>query len=143
MSARTTGRPIGRLASGEPYYAPIGRMRYDGDRVQCHLCGRWFKMVGGNHTIAAHDMTVAEYRELFRLNGNVSTVAPETAERKRKTMLAQIASGERDQSVLGQPSPPTVPRWRSLSALHPLLMVEWHSTRNCDVDPDNVGRVRV
>ena len=103
MSAGTKRRPIGRLASGEPYYALIGQMRYDGDRVQCHLCGRWFKMVGGNHTISAHDMTVAEYRELFRLNGNVSTVAPETAERKRETMLAQIASGERDQSVLGQP----------------------------------------
>jgi hypothetical protein len=135
-----TPRRIGTLPGGQAYYAPMGQMRYDGDRVQCHLCGRWFKMVGGNHTISAHDMTVAEYRELFRLNGNVSTVAPETAERKRETMLAQIASGERDQSVLGQPSPPTVPRWRSLTVLHPLLMDEWHPTRNRDLDPYNVGR---
>ena len=118
----------------------MGEMRYDGDRVQCHLCGRWFKMVGGNHTISAHDMTVAEYRELFRLNGNVSTVAPETAERKRETMLAQIASGERDQSVLGRPAPPTVPKWRSLMVLHPQLMDEWHPTRNRDLDPYNVGQ---
>ncbi len=85
-------------------------------------------------------MTVAEYRELFRLNGNVSTVAPETAERKRETMLAQIASGERDQSVLGQPSPPTVPKWRSLMVLHPQLMDEWHPTHNRDLDPYNVGQ---
>jgi hypothetical protein len=30
-------------------------MRYDGDRVQCHLCGRWLMMVGGSHLIAASE----------------------------------------------------------------------------------------
>jgi hypothetical protein len=33
----------------------MGEMRYDGDRVQCHLCGRWLKMVGGSHLIAASE----------------------------------------------------------------------------------------
>jgi Probable Zinc-ribbon domain/ROS/MUCR transcriptional regulator protein len=136
---RRAGRS-GLSPTVRPITPRSGELRHDGDRVQCHLCGRWFKMVGGSHTISAHDMTVAEYRGLFRLNGNVSTVAPETAERKRETMLAQIASGERDQSVLGQPSPPTVPSWRSLTVLHPQLMDEWHPTRNRDLDPYNVGQ---
>jgi hypothetical protein len=115
-------------------------MAYDGDRVRCHLCGRWLKMVGGQHLLAAHDMTTSEYREMFHLFGNVTTVAPETRERKRRSMLAQIASGERDQSVLGNPSTPTVGRWRSLAVLRPDLMDEWHRTRNGGLDPYRIGQ---
>lgn len=66
---------------------------------------------------------------MFCLLGNVTTAAPETSERKRRTMLEQIASSERDQSVLGRPSPPTVGRWRSLAVLRPDLIAEWHPTR--------------
>src|ERR1700680_3105146 len=61
---RASGRPIGRLPGGEPYFAPIGEMRYDGDRVQCHLCGRWLKMVGGSHLVSAHGIAIGEYREM-------------------------------------------------------------------------------
>jgi len=134
------GRPIGKLPSGERYYAPIGAMRYDGDRVhQCHLCGRWLKMVGGVHLLAAHGITTAQYREMFRLFATVSTVSTGDRGAKRASMLAQISSGERDRSVLGSPSPPTVGRWRSLGALHPELMREWHATRNDAVDPYRIG----
>jgi hypothetical protein len=118
----------------------MGEMRCDGDRVQCLLCGRWLKMVGGSHLIAAHGITVAEYREMFHLHANDSTVAPETAERKRQTMLDQLASGERDQSMLGSLTPSGVQRWRSLAVLHPHLMGEWHPTRNGDLDPYKVGQ---
>jgi Probable Zinc-ribbon domain len=45
-------RPAGRLPGGELFYAPLGEMRSDGERVQCHLCGRWFEMVGRNHLLA-------------------------------------------------------------------------------------------
>ena len=140
LSDRNRRRTIGRLASGEPYYAPMGEMRYDGDRVQCHLWGRWLKMVGGSHLISAHGITVAEYREMFRLHANDSRVAPEKSERKRQTMLDQIASGERDQSVLGPPTSSSVQRWRSLAVLHPQLMDEWHPTHNRDPDPYTVGQ---
>lgn len=112
----------------------------DGDRVRCHLCGRWLKMVGGQHLIAAHEMTLEQYREMFCLLGNVSTAAPETSQRKRSTMLEQIAIRERDQSVLGPPSPPTVGRWRSLAVLRPDLMDEWHPTRNGELDPHRLGQ---
>jgi DNA-directed RNA polymerase subunit RPC12/RpoP len=77
---------------------------------------------------------------MFRLLGNVTTAAPETSERKRRTMLEQIASGERDQSVLGQPSPPTVRRWRSLAVLRLDLIAEWHPTSNGELDPYRIGQ---
>ncbi len=61
---------------------------------------------------------------MFRLHGNSSTVAPETGDLKRRQMIAQIAGGERDQSVLGTPSPPTSQRWRAMAVLQPELMAE-------------------
>lgn len=110
MSRSRAATPLGRLVTGDEFYAPIGRMNYDGDRVQCHLCGRWLKMVGGVHLLSAHDLTLDEYRDMFQLHKNVSPAAPQTSERKRSTMLAQISSGQRDQSVLVNPSAPTVGR---------------------------------
>jgi len=39
---------------------------------------------------------------------HATTAAPQTTARKRPTMLEQVTHGERDQSVLGASSPPTV-----------------------------------
>ena len=42
--------PVGVLSDGTAYYAPLGELDYDGeDRVRCHLCGRFLRMVGGTH----------------------------------------------------------------------------------------------
>jgi len=133
-------RPIGRLPGGEPYYAPVGEMRYDGDRVQCHLCGRWLKWVGGTHLARTHGWTIEQYRDTFRLPRNVSTVAPETGGLKRAQMLEQIRTGQRDQSAIPRGIvPATVGAWRSVAVLRPELLVEWHPTRNADLDPYEVG----
>lgn len=131
--------PVGWLGGGEPVYAPIGEMVYDGDRALCHLCGRWFKMVGGSHTMSAHGITAAEYRELFHLRGIVSTAGPGTSQRKRRTMLEQIASGEREQPDGSERSAPSSSRWRSLGTRYPGLLREWHPTRNGAVDPFKTG----
>jgi hypothetical protein len=133
------GRPIGKLQDGEPYYAPIGQMRYDGDRVQCHLCGRWLKKVGGSHVLAAHGITTAEYRDMFHLYTSTSTVAPETAERKRASMIEQFATGQRERKVPVPPGPPKVGKWRSLAVLYPELLREWHPSRNDGRDPYSTG----
>ncbi|MDQ6819698.1 MAG: hypothetical protein M3076_05065 [Actinomycetota bacterium] len=50
-------------------------------------------MVEACHVISAHGIRVEQYREMFRLFGNVSTAAPETSERKRRSMLDEIATG--------------------------------------------------
>jgi hypothetical protein len=45
---RSQATLVGRLPDGTPYFAPIGELPYDADddRVQCHLCGDWFRIVG-------------------------------------------------------------------------------------------------
>ena len=56
-------------------------------------------------------------------------------------MLAQIASGERDQSVLGQPLAADASSDGARSRCStPQLMDEWHPTRNRDLDPYKVGQ---
>src|SRR5436305_2770836 len=119
----------------------MGEMRYDGGRAQCHLCGRWLKLVGAIDIRVAHEITIEDYREMFQLLGNVSTAAPQTSDRKRETMREQIASGERVEPYDRQPTervvpgPPTVRRWRSLATQRPELAAELHPTRNGELDP--------
>src|ERR1700733_1032413 len=100
-------------------------MRSDGERMQCHLCGRWYRMVGGNHLLSAHGWTTAEYRDAFLLNLTTSTVGPATRELKRGTMLEQIASGTRGYP-LPTGGPPTPAIWRPLAAVHPPPGPAWH-----------------
>ncbi len=135
--------PLGRLPSGEQYFAPIGEMRSDGERMQCHLCGRWYRMVGGSHLLSAHGWTTAEYRDAFLLNLTTSTVGPATRELKRDTMLEQIATGARNYPLPGG-GHPTPAAWRSLAALRPELIAEWHPSRNrqlevAGINPKTVG----
>jgi hypothetical protein len=50
-------------------------MRHDPeeDRVQCHLCGGWFRIVCGAHLRLAHEWTIEEYREAFELFKGAAT----------------------------------------------------------------------
>jgi hypothetical protein len=117
-------------------------MRSDGERVQCHLCGRWLKRVGGSHLLAAHGCTTAEYREAFRLNVTVSNVGPATRGRMREAMLEQIDRGERLYPL--PPSGPATPAaWRSLAALRPDLLEEWHPARNRELERSGVHPSRL
>ena len=123
MAGRTAPQPrsLGQLPGGEFYFAPIGDMRSDGERVQCHLCGGWYRMVGGSHLRNAHGWTTAEYRDAFLLNVTASTVGPVTSELKRNAMREQIASGARSYPV-GEGGLPRPPAWRSLAAVRPKLV---------------------
>ena len=134
-------RPIGRLDDGTPIYAPIGEMLQDGDRVRCHLCGRWLRMVAGQHLIAAHEMTTDEYRELFHLDVTTSTACTETSELKRASMLEQIADAGpgRVYPLAERGAPPTIPRWRSLAVRRPDLMVDWDTDAEENPDPYAIG----
>jgi rubrerythrin len=127
--------PVGRLDDGTEYFAPLGEMRCEEERVQCHLCGRWLKLVGGSHLVRKHGITAAEYRELFHLYAVTTTAAPEFSARKSSCMRAKIEQGESQ-----WPLPPParrgfVARWRSLAVLHPELLAEWDPERNEGIDP--------
>ena len=47
-------------------YGEIGILADDGEKVQCHVCGKWYKKLGRH--IALHGMDAAEYRHMFGLN---------------------------------------------------------------------------
>lgn len=77
VTASSAPGAVGRLADGTPYFAPLGEMAYDSDedRVQCHLCGGWFRIVGSSHLISKHGWSVAEYRRQFGLLAEDPTCA--------------------------------------------------------------------
>jgi predicted transcriptional regulator len=145
-TAATHARPSGRLADGTPYHGRIGEMAYDDDRVQCHLCGKWFKWVGGAHLRQGHGWSLDEYREAFQLLRTTTTASPATSTLKRKRMFEQIAAGQRvppdheEAKRRRAKQDPTVARWRSLAAMRPDLAAELHPTRNGKLDPYALGR---
>src|SRR5262249_22307269 len=57
--------PIGMLADGTPYYAPIGAVIVDGSLVTCHLCGRALRSVAAH--LRVHRWTKLAYCEAFGL----------------------------------------------------------------------------
>lgn len=133
----------GHLQDGTPYFGRLGRLARDAmeDRVQCHLCGRWLRAVGGAHLRVAHGWTLAEYRVTFQLSTKTPTVARELSAQQRARLIARIQAGE----VPGPPAPkPSDQRvWvapgRSLGALHPDFARELHLTKNGDLDPFRVA----
>lgn len=65
MSLEAGGDGFGRWDG--PLYGERGILADDGERVECHCCGRWFHHLG-RHVVAAHGLTTDEYREAFGLN---------------------------------------------------------------------------
>ena len=78
--------PVGVLADGTPYYAPIGEVIADGSLVTCHLCGRARRSVTAH--LRAHGWTKLAYCEAFGLERGQSLEGPET----RKLRAVALAS---------------------------------------------------
>jgi len=78
--------PVGVLADGTPYYAPIGEVIVDGSLVTCHLCGRALRSVTAH--LRAHGWTKQSYCEAFGLERAQSLEGPET----RKLRAVALAS---------------------------------------------------
>jgi hypothetical protein len=57
--------PVGLLADGTPFYAPVGEIVADGPLVRCHLCGRSLRSVTAH--LRAHGWTRQAYCEVFGL----------------------------------------------------------------------------
>src|SRR5499427_8635206 len=80
------GSPLGALADGTAYYAPIGEVIVDGALVTCHLCGRSLRSVTAH--LRAHGWTKLAYCEAFGLERGQSLEGPET----RKLRAVALAS---------------------------------------------------
>jgi hypothetical protein len=132
-----SGRSRGPVHVGEiPYDA-------DADRVQCQLCGKWFRFIGGTHLTRTHDWTLSEYREAFHLPASMATCSRSLSATRRAQTLQRIADGElsatgslADEAVRRRANANRhLPLWRSLAANHPELVLELHPTRNGSLDP--------
>jgi hypothetical protein len=76
-----------------PIYGELGVLASDGDTIQCHCCGEWFR--GLNHHVwAAHDLLAREYKATFGLNISTPLVAPDISEKLRQ-------NGHRLQELMG------------------------------------------
>jgi hypothetical protein len=78
--------PVGLLADGTPFYAPIGEVVVDGPLVTCHLCGRALRSVTAH--LRAHGWTKQAYCEAFGLERGQTLEGQET----RKLRAAAFTS---------------------------------------------------
>jgi lambda repressor-like predicted transcriptional regulator len=78
------------LPDGTPCYAPIGTMVVDGPRVQCHLCGGWFRSVGAH--LSVHGWDRQSYRQAFGLEFGQSLEGTDTRHRRARALRARRAS---------------------------------------------------
>src|SRR5262245_46587240 len=100
-------RSAGFLPDGTAYYAPVGQILVDGDRVCCHLCGRWFLSVGSH--LSAHGWTKSGYLAAFGLEfGN-----PLSGEATRKRRSAALAARSAVEAVIQQAQQEAVRRCRT------------------------------
>jgi hypothetical protein len=92
---------VDRAGDGAPLFAPRGELPVEdgGGRVQCHLCGRWFRQLGSSHVLHVHGTTASEYRLLAGLRPRHPLQAPDLSVtraarlRRRITTDARLISG--------------------------------------------------
>ncbi len=115
--------------------------------MQCHLCGQWFRWIGGTHLARRHDWTIEEYREAFHLLQRTSTAAHGFSQQRREQLKQRVDAGEL--VPLGPDRPPTprervagpqrMPHWRSLAARRPDLAAQLHPARNGELSAQHIA----
>jgi hypothetical protein len=84
-------RPVhGALPDGTPAFAPIGVVVRDGERVMCHLCGRWFRSVVAH--LRSHGWDHRAYRAAFGLQRNEPLEGGDTRARRAAAMRIRRAT---------------------------------------------------
>ena len=75
-----------------PIYGELGVLAVepDGDRVQCHACGKWFRFLA-THVWQRHVLTADEYRAIFGLKTTTGLMSP-NLKQKRRELTAPILS---------------------------------------------------
>lgn len=74
------------LPDGTPCYSPIGTVLAEGARVQCHLCGGWFRSVLAH--LRVHGWDQAGYRAAFGLERGQPLEGSDT--RRRRAVALRV-----------------------------------------------------
>ena len=132
------------MPDGAIYFGKLGELAYDAaeDKVQCHLCGGWYRAIGGSHLRRTHGWSLAEYRDAFRLPMGLPTCSKDVSGRLRANAEALIQRGDFGQgiAVAVERRNEQIRPWRSLAAKHPDLAKELHPDRNTPmVDPSLIA----
>lgn len=131
----------GALPDGTPFFGRLGEIAYDADedKVQCHLCGDWFKWVGGLHLNYRHpDWTIADYRRAFNLNQSQVTMCAGSRQILRANTVDRLNAGQIGSALGGGRGLQHMP-WRSLGDRRPDLADELHPSRNSNLEPERLG----
>ncbi|HTE64608.1 MAG TPA: MucR family transcriptional regulator [Solirubrobacteraceae bacterium] len=88
---------VDRALDGTPLYAARGELPIDVDeqRVQCHLCGGWYRALGSSHLSRTHGVTADEYRELVGLRPRHPLWAPDLIDEQGERLRARLAAEPR------------------------------------------------
>jgi hypothetical protein len=88
---------LDRAEDGTPLFAPRGELPVEdgGGRVQCHLCGRWFRQLGSSHVLHAHGLTAADYRVLAGLRPRHPLQSPDLSALRAARLRRLIATDAR------------------------------------------------
>jgi hypothetical protein len=103
ISAASRSRsPVGVLADGTLYYAPIGEVVVSGAMVTCHLCGRALRSVTAH--LRVHGWTKLAYCEAFGLERGQSLEGSETRKLRAAALTSRLVfeSAMRQGSAAGR-----------------------------------------
>jgi predicted transcriptional regulator len=86
---------VDRALDRTPLFALRGELPVDMDeqRVQCHVCGGWYRALAPTHLSRAHGVTADEYRELVGLRPRHPLWAPDLIEAQGARLRSRIAAG--------------------------------------------------
>jgi ROS/MUCR transcriptional regulator protein len=97
--ATATGKSgsVGAMQPVSDLHAPVGELPYDPDedKVQCHLCGRWFVLIGSSHLLRKHGIDADAYRRIAGLHPRPALATPAYRARRSDHMRRRVESDER------------------------------------------------
>lgn len=89
---RPSPKPIAQAERDD--FPPFGEIVTDDERIQCHVCGRWFGSLAGH--VRAHGHNAETYKAAFGLARTSSLLGPSAQAKQRAAAIA------RDQGAVGR-----------------------------------------
>jgi hypothetical protein len=64
-----------------------------GDKIQCLLCGKWFKMLA-THIVRVHNISVDDYKIKYQIPWTYGLICSDSAKKCRQNCIKRIKNGE-------------------------------------------------